>query len=83
MSHTRHELLEQFAEDAPVVHRLKVENPHFAALSGVYHELNRTIHRIETEVEAASDERVEALKRHRLSLLDELGALIANAREAG
>ncbi len=38
--------------------------------------MDREIHRIESEVEAASDERLEALKRERLNLLDEIAAML-------
>lgn len=38
--------------------------------------MNREIHRIESEVEAASDERLEALKKERLQLLDEIAAML-------
>ena len=34
--------------------------------------MNREIHRIEVEVEAASDERTEVLKKQRLALADEM-----------
>jgi hypothetical protein len=37
--------------------------------------------RIETELEAASDERTEQLKRRRLQLKDELMALVLSVRE--
>jgi hypothetical protein len=41
-----------------------------------HHVVNREIHRIAAEIEAASDERLEALKRERLHLLDEIATLI-------
>ncbi|MFN3863769.1 MAG: YdcH family protein [Erythrobacter sp.] len=50
-------------------------------LAGQYHEVNREIHRIAVGIEAASDERVEALKRERLRLLDEIAAMIEQEQE--
>lgn len=82
MSHTPHELAEEFPQDAAIIHKLKLENAHFARLAAAYHEVNRTIHRIESEIEAASDERTETLKKKRLALLDEISPLLAKARSA-
>ena len=82
MSHTPHELAAEFPEDADIIHKLKLEDAHFARLADTYHELNREIHRIESEIEAASDERTETLKKKRLALADEIGAILAKARAA-
>ncbi len=76
MSHTPHELHDEFPEAADILHKLKVENAHFHTLSERYHTINREIHRIESGVEASSDERAEDLKKQRLSLLDEIGHMI-------
>jgi hypothetical protein len=75
-AHTPHELAEIFPEDAATLHRLKITDAHFARLAERHHQVNRTIHRIECEIEAAGDERLEALKRERLHLLDEIAAML-------
>jgi uncharacterized protein YdcH (DUF465 family) len=75
-AHTPHELHDEFPHDAEALHRLKLSDAHFARLAERHHEVNREIHRITTEIEAASDERLEALKRERLHLLDEIAAMI-------
>ena len=80
-AHTPHELHDEFPQDAEVLHRLKLGDPHFARLAERHHAVNREIHRIAAEIEAASDERLEALKRERLHLLDEIAAMI-EAEEA-
>lgn len=80
MSHTPHELADEFPQDRDLIHRLKQDDAHFARLADEYHTVNRAIHRIESEVEAASDERAESLKKQRLGLADELAALLAKAR---
>jgi uncharacterized protein YdcH (DUF465 family) len=82
MSHTPHELADAFPQDAAVLHQLKLNNAHFARLADEYHAVNREIHRIESEVDAASDERAEALKKQRLNLADEIGMIVASARQA-
>ena len=76
MSHTPHELHDEFPDAGDILHKLKVENAHFQKLSEHYHNINREIHRIESGVEASSDERSEDLKKQRLFLLDEIGKMI-------
>lgn len=80
MSHTPHELADEFPQDRELIHRLKQDDAHFARLADEYHTLNRAIHRIESEIEAASDERMESLKKERLALADQISAIIAKAR---
>lgn len=80
--HTPHELTQIFARDRALVTRLKREDAHFARLADEYHEVNREVHRIESETEAASDARTETLKKQRLGLLDEITARITVARTA-
>ena len=55
MSHTPHELADEFPEKADAIHALKLSNPHFAKLVDEYHEVNRAIHRAETNVEPTDD----------------------------
>lgn len=76
MSHTPHELHEAFPEDAGKLHDLKLSNPHFARLEAEYHELNRQIHRAETDVEPMADYALEDLKKRRLKMLDEIRGIL-------
>ena len=46
-------------------------------LTDRYHELNRSIHRVEAEVEPTSDDVLEDMKKQRLALKDEIAAIIA------
>lgn len=80
MSHTPHELAEEFPQDRDLIHRLKQDDAHFARLADKYHTVNRAIHRIESEIEAASDERLESFKKERLALADEIFSMMAKAR---
>jgi uncharacterized protein YdcH (DUF465 family) len=80
MTHTPHELAEEFPDDHAVLHALKVSDPHFAHLAGRYHEVNRLVHRIETDIEPASDEVLTEARRERLHLKDQIAALIAANR---
>lgn len=78
--HTPNELTAIFKRDHDLLTRLKQDDAHYARLAGEYHEVNREVHRIESETEAASDERTEQLKRKRLALLDEITAIVNRAR---
>ncbi|MFB0612210.1 YdcH family protein [Aurantiacibacter poecillastricola] len=78
--HTPNELTAIFRRDHDLLTRLKREDAHYTRLADEYHEVNREVHRIEAETEAASDERTEALKRQRLALLDEITAILTAAR---
>lgn len=80
--HTPSELTEIFKRDRDIVTRLKQDDAHYARLAEEYHTVNREVHRIEAEAEAASDERTEALKKQRLALLDEITAIVTKARAA-
>jgi uncharacterized protein len=77
MSHVAHELHEEFPEQAEAIHSLKAGNAHFARLAEEYHTLNRTIHRMETNVEPADDATIEGLKKKRLTLKDEIAGFLA------
>ncbi len=79
MTHTPHELAEEFPEYAEKIHELKTANAHFSKLTDEYHEVNREIHRLETRVEAGSDEREEELRKKRIHLKDEIAAMLSKA----
>jgi len=79
MTHTPHELAEEFPNDVAAMHELKMNNAHFQKLFEEYHEVNREIHRIETEVEPASDVALETLKKQRLLLKDQVSHMIQEA----
>lgn len=77
MSHVPHELAEALPDLAPRLAERRREDPHLARLSDEYHVLNREIHRAETRVEPMEDLALEALKKKRLALLDEIKGLLA------
>jgi uncharacterized protein YdcH (DUF465 family) len=53
-AHTPNELADAFPDDAEALHQLKLTNAHFAKLAEQHHAVNREIHRIETEIDAAT-----------------------------
>lgn len=76
MTHIQHELAEEFPNDHDKLHELKLSNAHYNKLADEYHEINREIHRIETEVEPASDEVLESMKKQRLLLKDQIAQML-------
>lgn len=80
--HTPNELTAIFKRDRELLTQLKGSDAHFARLAEEYHTVNREVHRIECEAEAASDERFESLKKQRLALLDEITGIVSKARVA-
>ncbi|ERP98887.1 hypothetical protein Q669_01095 [Labrenzia sp. C1B10] len=56
---------------------MKTSDAHFARLADEYHTVNREVHRIETDVEPASDDVLEDLKKKRLNLKDQIAAILA------
>lgn len=72
MSHTPHELADDFPERKDRISELKRTSPHFARLADRYHEINRTIHRMEERIETVADTTELALRRERLQLKDQL-----------
>ena len=76
MSHTPHELAEEFPEHVERIHDLKTSNAHFAKLFDEYHEINRAIHRAETDIEPTDDFHLEDMKKQRLALKDEIAGML-------
>ena len=72
MSHVPHELHEELPELAERLHARKATDPRLQKLADDYHEVNREIHRGETDVEPMDDAHLEELKKRRLAMLDEI-----------
>lgn len=80
MSDAGHDLHSLFPQDGAILTMLKTSDSRFAGLAARYHEVAKAIHLIEADVEPTSDERLEALKKDRLALLDDVAAMVAAAR---
>jgi hypothetical protein len=72
----KHDLHSEFPELEQKIHELKISNNHFKKLFETYHTVNNEIHRIETGVENTSDELLNRLRIERLTLKDQLFALL-------
>ena len=79
MSNTPHELSAEFPKDADKIHRLKLQDAHFARLVAEYHEVNRSVHRAETRVDVMDAATETALRQKRMILKDEIAHLLAAA----
>ncbi|PHY13532.1 hypothetical protein CSW58_05110 [Caulobacter sp. B11] len=77
MSNTPHELHEEFPQDLDRIHALKIHDQAFAALLEGYNEVNRTVHRMETDIETVADNVLEGFKKQRLDLKDRIAAALA------
>ena len=79
MSLENHSLVNELPEMREEIHQMKQSNAHFAKLFAEYDEVAHAVHRIEAGAEAASDERLETLKKQRLSLKDSLFSMLKKA----
>lgn len=79
MTHTPHELAEEFPDKVTAMHELKQSDAHFARLSDEYHEINRQVHRAETNVEPMDELAEVELRKKRAHLKDELWAILSKS----
>lgn len=76
MSHTPHELHEEFPELADKITELKTSDAHFAKLADEYHELNRAVHRAETNIEPVEELAEVEMRKKRAALKDQLYSML-------
>jgi len=77
MSNTPHELHEEFPEFAAKMSDLKTSDAHFVKLAEEYHELNRAVHRAETNVEPVEELAEVEMRKKRALLKDQIYALLS------
>ncbi|MDT8328357.1 MAG: DUF465 domain-containing protein [Roseovarius sp.] len=76
MSHTPHELYEEFPDLAEKISALKQANVHFGKLADEYHKVNRAVHRAETLVEPVEELTEVEMRKKRAALKDEIYRLL-------
>ncbi|MFL4471071.1 YdcH family protein [Tateyamaria armeniaca] len=76
MTHTPHELTSDFPEYADKISELRQADAHFARLADAYHDINRDVHRAETDIEPTSDEHLTEMRRTRMRLKDEIFGML-------
>ena len=79
MSVEHHDLIHEFPELKERIHDLKVSDTHFRSLFDEYHDLTRSIEKMEDEVTPVSTSTEEEAKKRRLHLKDELYRLLTAA----
>lgn len=77
MSHVPHELAEEFPDKVEKMHDLKEGDAHFRKLFDEYHDLNRAIHRAETNVEPTDDFNEQRMRKERMVLKDQIARMLA------
>ncbi|MEY8096081.1 YdcH family protein [Falsihalocynthiibacter sp. S25ZX9] len=77
MSHTPHELAEEFPEHIEKMHALKLSDPHFARLADEYHMCNREVHRAEENVEPTDALNEQEMRKKRMALKDKIWAILS------
>ena len=78
MSHVPHELAEEFPGHVDRMHDLKQSDAHFARLFDEYHEVNRAVHRAETNVEPMDGLAETELRKQRASLKDQIWGYLSS-----
>jgi hypothetical protein len=77
MTHSSHEISEEFPGKSDAIHALRAMDEHFRKLTDTYHEVNRAVHRAEARIDTISEEEEARLRRQRMALKDEIAAKLA------
>lgn len=76
MSQQHHDLVHELPQYKDKIHTLKTSNAHFRKLFDEYHDLNRAIESMESEVTPTATATEEQAKRKRLQLKDQMVAMM-------
>lgn len=79
MSNTPHELAAEFPDKVELMSQLKQTDAHFAKLAEEYHEINRAVHRAETNVEPVEELAEVEMRKKRAALKDQIWGILAKA----
>lgn len=82
MNHLPHDLAEVFPDDAALIRDLKLDDTLFAELAASHQAITKRIHRIESLIEAATDETLADLKARRRVILGEISSYLLLRRKA-
>jgi uncharacterized protein YdcH (DUF465 family) len=77
-----HTIGEEFPEYKEQIHTLKISNAHFQSLVTKWEEIDKKIARAESRIELMSEEQEEQLRRNRLTLKDEIYAMLSDSAKA-
>ncbi|MCQ0092565.1 YdcH family protein [Roseovarius sp. M141] len=79
MTHVPHQLAEEFPDKADDISRLEQTDAHFARLTKEYDEVNRIVHRAETNVAPMEDLAEGEMRKKRGALKDEIYQMLTKA----
>lgn len=79
MTHVPHQLTEEFPDKAGRIAEMEQSDAHFARLAKEYDEVNRVIHRAETNVEPMEDLAENDMRKKRAALKDEIYRMLTQA----
>ena len=76
MSHTPHELIEEFPDMVDKIRDLKQSDTHFMKLSEDYHAINHNIYLAESDIEPTDDFNLENMRKTRVLLKDQIYSIL-------
>jgi uncharacterized protein YdcH (DUF465 family) len=82
MSHTPHQLVDDFPEHVEAIAALKTSDAHFAKLVDAYNEVNKKVYLAETNVQPIEQLAEEQLRKERSKLKDEIWSILSKATTA-
>lgn len=77
MSHTPHQLIEEFPQHVDAIARLKAEDAHFAKLVDTYNEVNQRVYLAESNVQPMEQLAEEQLRKERSLLKDQIWSVLS------
>lgn len=78
-----HPILREFPEHRETIKRLKASSDQFRKFFEEYHSLDEAIYRIEEDIDFATDQETEELKKRRAWLKDQIYHAVTCASSAG
>lgn len=81
MTHVPHQLSAEFPEKADQIAQMEQSDAHFARLAADYDDVNRIIHKAETNVAPMDDLAESAERRKRAALKDEIYAMLTKGAQ--
>lgn len=78
-----HPILREFPEHRETIKRLKASSDQFRKFFEEYHSLDEAIYRIEEDIDFATDQETEELKKRRAWLKDQIYYAVTRASSAG
>jgi len=76
MINEHHDLIHEFPEHRERIREMKMQDAHFSRLFDEYHEVTKTVEKMEAEIEPVCTRTEEEAKMKRLQLKDELYSML-------